>query len=202
MKVFIPDQLRAVLIFFLSGIAFGAVRDLIRFIGMTTGCVPVPERRRRCSPKKEGKTPSLFVRFWRWTSVFSADVLFFLFVAAVFTVMTYALCGGRFRSYSVFSAAAGFYLYSVFPGKAIRVPLELGAYLLRRAFRAAVRIVMIPMRRFGSAVKRFVAVPLVSYYRRIREARRLKRSEKLKEKNKPSYDTREPVCSVGRRRSF
>ena len=202
MKAFIPDQLRAVLVFFLSGVAFGAIRDIVRFIGMTAGCVPVPERRGKNVRPKESPAPSRFVRFLRRTSVFSADVLFFLFVAATFAVMTYALCRGRFRSYSVFSAAAGLYLYSVLPGKAIRVPLEWGALILRRAFRAAVRVLAIPAVRLGSAFKRSVAAPLVSRYRRSLEARRLKRSEKQKGMKISTYDAREVVCSAGRRRSF
>ena len=198
MKEFIPDQLRAVLVFFLSGIFFGAVRDVVRFIGMISGAVSIP-RRKRSVRKSESDAPGPFVRFLRRASVFSADVLFSLFVTAIFAVLTYAFCGGKFRSYSLFSAAAGFYLYSVLPGKAIRVPLEWSAYFLRRAFRAAARIAAIPLRRLCSAAKRNVASPLVSYLRRVREARRLKRSEKRKGKKSSPDDAREVICSVGRR---
>ncbi|MBR3423087.1 MAG: spore cortex biosynthesis protein YabQ, partial [Clostridia bacterium] len=184
---------------FLSGILFGFIRDFIRFFGMVSGAVSVPRRRKSNFRKSNENRPGRRVRFLRRASVFSADVLFFLLVTAVFAVLTYAFCGGKLRSYSLFSAAAGFYFYSVLPGKVIRIPLERGASFIRRAFRAVVRIVSVPFSRIGSAAKRKVATPLVSYLRRVREMRRRKRSEKRKGKKVSPDDAREVICSVGRR---
>ena len=202
MKEFIPDQLRAVLAFFLSGVAFGVIRDVFRFFGMISGSVPVPERLKKGVRVEVRKNASAFVRFLTGAAVFFADFLFCLFVAAVFAVMTYVFCGGKFRSYSFFSAVGGFYLYSVLPGKAFRIPLEWVAYLFRRATGAAARFVSAPLRRAISVVRRSVLKPLVLYLRRSLEARRLKRSERQNGEEKSPDDTREVLCSVGRRKKF
>ncbi len=201
MKEFIPDQLRAVFAFFLSGVAFGVFRDVLRFFGMICGAVSVPERRKKAAGGSERKSSSALGRFLGGAAVFFADVLFCLLVTAVFAVMTYAFCGGRFRSYSFFSAAAGFYLYSVLPGKAFRIPLEWGAFRLRRAIRAAARFVSAPLRFVISAVRRNVSGPLVLYFRKLREARRLKRSERQNGAKRSPDDAREAICSVGRRKT-
>ena len=198
LKVFIPDQLRAVLVFFLSGVAFGVIRDVFRLFGMIAGIVPVPERKRgvREMPEKE---PAPSVRFFRGSAVFSADVVFCISVTAVFAVLTYAFCRGRFRSFSFFSAAAGFYLYSVFPGKVLRVPFEWGAYLIRRVFRAAARIVLAPFRHLFSALKKKVVSPCVSLIRKAVEARRLKKTEKRNVRKTSTDKSRKVICSAGRR---
>ena len=130
-------------------------------------------------------------------------------IASDIAVMTYALLRGKFRSFSFISAAVGFYLYSILPGKAFRVPLELGARILRRALSAAARFISVPLRRVVSAAGRAAAFaartaskPFVSIAVSAREKRRLKKSKKQNRTDRSRDVTRETVCSVGRRRSF
>jgi len=210
LKEFIPDQLFAVLSFFIAGVSFGIIRDLFRFIGMIAGAVPVPSGKRgKGAPDKEGTRSGKPSRFIFGAAVFSADVFLSLFAAALFAVMTYALLRGKFRSFSFISAAVGFYLYSILPGKAVRVPLEFGARILRRALSAAARFISVPLRRVVSAAgraaafaARTVSKPFVSIAVSAREKRRLKKSKKQKGTDRSRDVTRETVCSVGRRRSF
>lgn len=209
MKSYIPDQLRAVLFFFLAGIVFGAIYDVLRFFGIVSGAVPVPKsvKMRRTSNEKAERFAHI-PRFLRVVAVFFSDLIFSLCAAVVFAVMTYALCGGKFRAYTFFSSFAGFYVYAILPGKAVRVLLDRIAYGLRLLLRAAAHMAAVPFLFIFHTVRRVLSQAAGFLIGRIRRTADRIRSSAVSKKNPGGVarrrdvsrgEDRKVIYSVGRR---
>jgi hypothetical protein len=76
---------------------------------------------------------------------FLTDLVFWLTVGVSSVILLYGFCGGVFRGMVYLGIGAGFLLYSVSLGRAVRALLLLGIRLLKRGIGMLLRLLAIPL---------------------------------------------------------
>lgn len=137
LETFFEKQAEIVATSFILGLIFGASYDIIKINQILCSLVSYAGGRMK---RKRGVTAFLLV--------FLADLIWTLFIGAVFSVWVYRVNDGEFRWFIAAAAAAGFAVWHATFGRVVTVLAEKAAVLLRRVFAF---LVLRPLRRIGRA---------------------------------------------------
>lgn len=135
----LSNQLTAILVAFILGMAFGLTFDVIRFIRVLFGVEPTGKNDPPGKAKKRILIP-------KCVFAFILDLLASLLFTGCFCVLSYVFCYGKLRAYTLFPAAVGFILFRKLPGRLTSRASTYAARFMRAAARKTMFLALRPVR--------------------------------------------------------